>query len=59
MPPEAKTGGWYTARLNITTENIIACGDGASFDLPMLLEHAGTGIARSEAGCTRKKSPSD
>ncbi|WP_139779340.1 HAD-IB family phosphatase, partial [Salmonella enterica] len=31
------------ARLNIATENIIACGDGAN-DLPML-EHAGTGIA--------------
>ncbi|MCT7052157.1 HAD-IB family phosphatase, partial [Salmonella enterica] len=29
------------ARLNIATENIIACGDGAN-DLPML-EHAGTG----------------
>ncbi len=43
------------ARLNIATENIIACGDGAN-DLPML-EHAGTGIClESEAGCTGKKS---
>lgn len=42
------------ARLNIATENIIACGDGAN-DLPML-EHAGTGIARKAKPVVRKKS---
>lgn len=42
------------ARLNITTENIIACGDGAN-DLPML-EHAGTGIAWKAKPVVREKS---
>ncbi|ECF7152058.1 phosphoserine phosphatase SerB, partial [Salmonella enterica subsp. enterica] len=41
------------ARLNIATENIIACGDGAN-DLPML-EHAGTGIAWKAKPVVRKK----
>ncbi|EOX8480258.1 phosphoserine phosphatase SerB [Salmonella enterica subsp. indica] len=40
-------------QLNITTENIIACGDGAN-DLPML-EHAGIGIAWKAKPIVRKK----
>ncbi|MDI5829678.1 HAD hydrolase family protein, partial [Salmonella enterica subsp. enterica serovar Kentucky] len=39
--------------LNIATENIIACGDGAN-DLPML-EHAGTGIAWKAKPVVREK----
>ncbi len=44
-------------RLNIATENIIACGDGAN-DLPMRQEHAGTGMPGKRSRLYGKKSTS-